>query len=112
MSWTDALRPWHGSTAKKIALFMHSNWGWTATIVQGRLHSIRAGPFRWEYSEELKHDLDEQVQRLINELDLSISMFNALDEAAKEGGAVGKYTILPFPKDINPQRAAPASHFQ
>lgn len=115
MSWTDALRPWHGSTAKKIALYMQSEWGWDVTIIQGRLDSIDASlryGKRWEYSEELKHDLDEQVQRLINELDLSISMFNALDEAAKEGGAVGKYTILPFPKDINPQRAAPASHFQ
>lgn len=112
MSWTDALRPWHGSTAKKIAIYMNENWGWTSTVVQGRLQSIRAGGYRWEYSEELKHDLEEQVQRLINALDMSMGQFEALDRAAKEDGSIGKYTILPFPKDIIPQRAAPASHFQ
>ena len=80
---------------------------------QGRLHSIRlGGSIQWEYSEELKHDLEAQVQRLIDALDMSMGQFEALDRAAKEDGAVGKYTILPFPKDIIPQRAAPASHFQ
>lgn len=115
MSWTDALRPWHGSTAKKVALHMQSEWGWDVTIVQGRLDSIDASlryGKRWRYSQALKHDIDEQVQHLIDALDMSISMFDDLDRAAKEDGAVGKYTILPFPKDINPQRAAPASHFQ
>jgi hypothetical protein len=115
MSWTDALRPWNGSTAKKVALYMQSEWGWDVTIIQGRLEfinaSLRYGK-QWQYSEELKHDLEEQVQRLINALDMSLGQFEALDRAAKEDGAVGKYTILPFPKDIIPQRAAPASHFQ
>ena len=113
MSWTDALRPWHGSTAKKIALYIGENWGWTSTVVQGRLHSIRTGRGpQWEYSEALKDDFEAQVQRLIDALDMSMGQFEALDRAAKEDGAVGKYTILPFPKDIIPQRAAPASHFQ
>lgn len=113
MSWTDALRPWHGSTAKKVALYMYSNWGWNATVSQGRLHCIRiGGSARWEYSEALKDDLDEQVQQLIDALDVTMGMSLALDDAVKEIGSVGKHTILPFPKDITPQRAAPASHFQ
>jgi hypothetical protein len=94
---------------------MQSEWGWDVTIIQGRLEfinaSLRYGK-QWQYSEELQHDLDEQVQQLIDALDVTMGMSLALDDAVKEIGPVGKHTILPFPKDITPQRAAPASHFQ
>lgn len=110
--WIRALKPSNFTTANKIAKFMRENWGWQVTVMHGRLHQIQAGRKYWQYCTSIGNDPKAQAERMALELGMGAGHINLLNMHLIDDDSVGRYTILPFPKDITQQSPAPASHFQ
>lgn len=110
MNWRKAFMTNHPAQADKVATYLRNTWGWQVAVSFGRIDQIVVNDGMrnrkaWNYERGL--NIDEQLDRVRDTLELYHGWQTWLDEAFPQTQIVGKYTILPLPKDI--EKPAPAT---
>lgn len=112
MNWRDAFTSGNGNVTSEVARFMTLEFNWEVVTWNGRLSSIiTPDGSMWKWGSVGVPNSLHQIEEMRVGIGLSEAQLSALDKMFSKT-SVGKYTVLPFPKDKRSQPPAPAPHLQ
>lgn len=109
--WWLAFEPGNMEIATKVAKFMRNAWSFRVDVDEGGYikYVMRQNGRDWRWDDYDEYDLPDLVLTFTEELGMGFERVSMLDLKFEVVGGIGRYTILPLPKDPVKQPPAAAS---